>query len=71
MNNYRIVDESAKWCNMPQSTIAGIETHQISPQLGIISVIAEYRTAITVSGCAYLSIIGKQEFGVKCEEENF
>ena len=55
MNEYNIVDELAdkrkglkmsqrelaKRCNMPQSTIAGIETHQISPQLGIISVIAE------------------------------
>lgn len=59
MNNYRIVDESAKRCNMPQSTIARIETHQISPQFETLSVIAEYRTAITVSGCANLSIIGK------------
>ncbi len=33
--------ELAKRCNMPQSTIARIETHQISPQLETISVIAE------------------------------
>ena len=33
--------ELAKRCNMPQSTIARIETHQISPQLETIFVIAE------------------------------
>ncbi len=55
MNEYNIVDELAdkrkglkisqrelaKRCNMSQSTIARIETHQISPQLETISVIAE------------------------------
>ena len=33
--------ELAKRCNMPQSTIARIETHQISPQLETVSLIAE------------------------------
>lgn len=55
MNGHRIVDELAdkrrslkisqrelaKRCNMPQSTIARIETYQISPQLETISVISE------------------------------
>ncbi|MGN1138700.1 MAG: helix-turn-helix domain-containing protein [Ruminococcus sp.] len=55
MNKHNIVDkltdrrrelkisqrELAKRCNMPQSTIARIETHQISPQLETISLIAE------------------------------
>lgn len=33
--------ELARRCNMPQSTIARIETHQISPQLETIYIIAE------------------------------
>lgn len=55
MREYKIVDiltdkrkelkisqrELAKRCHMPQSTIARIETHQISPQLETIAIIAE------------------------------
>lgn len=33
--------ELAKRCNMPQSTIARIETHQISPQIDTLTVIAD------------------------------
>ncbi len=33
--------ELAKRCNMPQSTIARIETHQISPQIDTLAVIAD------------------------------
>lgn len=33
--------ELAERCNMPQSTIARIETHQISPQLDTLNVIAD------------------------------
>lgn len=55
MTDYKIIDalankrrelkisqrELAKRCNMPQSTIARIEKHHISPQLETVSVIAE------------------------------